>query len=96
MSEPWLRSTGADLFVRVHVQPGARVTAIVGTYGDALKVKLAAPPVDGKANACLLAFFAERLGIARSQVELAGGAASRRKLLRISGTHARVVEALTA
>jgi uncharacterized protein (TIGR00251 family) len=60
-------------------------------YGDALKIRLAAPPVDGAANEELVAFVAKKLGIAKSKVRVAGGAASRRKLVEIDGMEPQVV-----
>jgi uncharacterized protein (TIGR00251 family) len=67
------------------VQPRATRTAVVGMHGSALKIKVAAPPVDGKANDALRAFVADALGLPRSRVELIAGAGSRHKRLRITG-----------
>jgi uncharacterized protein (TIGR00251 family) len=79
----------------LHIQPGAKKTEIAGQHGDALKIRLAAPPVDGKANDCLIAFLAKRLGIARTGVALEAGVSSRSKRVRIVGvTSATVVERL--
>ena len=69
----------------VHVQPRARATAVAGRHGDAIRIRLAAPPVDGAANAELVRFLAERLGLSRSAVQIAGGAAARRKFVVIEG-----------
>ncbi len=69
----------------VHVQPRARATAVAGRHGDAIRIRLAAPPVDGAANAELVRFLAERLGVSRSAVQIAGGAAARRKSVVIEG-----------
>ncbi len=69
----------------VHVQPRARRTEVAGLHGDAVKVRLAAPPVDGAANAELVRFVAESLGVARSAVAVVGGASSRRKTLAVEG-----------
>jgi uncharacterized protein (TIGR00251 family) len=69
----------------VHVQPRARATAVAGRHGDAIRIRLAAPPVDGAANAELVRFLAERLGVSRSAVQIAGGAAGRRKSVVIEG-----------
>ncbi|GHU07322.1 hypothetical protein FACS1894158_15450 [Betaproteobacteria bacterium] len=85
----WLRrrarfaASAASVTLSLHIQPGARKTEIVGPHGDALKIRLAAPPVDGKANAALIEFVAERLGLPRSAVRLASGQTSRRKILEI-------------
>ena len=64
-----IRLTVAHATLTLHIQPGARKTEVVGLHGDALKIRLAAPPVDGKANAALIAFIADRLGLAKSAVE---------------------------
>lgn len=81
----WLRAEGDGVVLTLHIQPGAKKTEVVGLHGDALKIRLAAPPVDGKANAALLAFVAEQLGVAKSTVELVSGQTSRAKRVRVSG-----------
>jgi hypothetical protein len=80
----------------LHVQPGARKTELGGLHGTALKVRLAAPPVDGKANEALIAFVARLLAVPRSRVTLVGGAASRHKLLRVEGCDEARLAALEA
>lgn len=86
MSEAvWLkRSADGSLLLTLHIQPGARKTEIAGEHGDALKIRLASPPVDGKANAALLSYIAERLGVAKSAVTLKSGQASRRKVVEVA------------
>jgi uncharacterized protein (TIGR00251 family) len=69
----------------VHVVPRARRTAVSGWHGDAIKITLAAPPVDGAANAELVRFVAARLGLAPGAVTIARGAAGRRKILAVVG-----------
>ena len=92
----WLTGAGAAWLLTLHVQPGARATAIQGRHGDALKVRLAAPPVDGKANAELVRFLAETLQVPRSALEIVAGQASRQKRVRIESplSHGAVVSAL--
>lgn len=80
---PWLRADGPDVILSLHIQPGAKKTEIAGRHGDALKIRLAAPPVDGKANEALIAFIAAKVGVGRTAVELASGQASRSKRVRI-------------
>ena len=80
----WLRHHGSRTALALHIQPGAKRTEIAGPHGDALKVRLQAPPVDGKANAALLDFLAKRIGLARSSVTLISGQASRRKVVEIA------------
>jgi uncharacterized protein (TIGR00251 family) len=80
----WLhRRDKAAATLILHVQPGARRTEVAGVHGDALKIRLAAPPVDGKANAVLVEFVAARLGLPKSAVRLVGGQSSRRKILEL-------------
>ncbi|MEI7430238.1 MAG: DUF167 domain-containing protein [Betaproteobacteria bacterium] len=80
----WLREGVGHSTLALHIQPGAKKTEVAGLYGDALKIRLAAPPVDGKANAALIDFVAQRLGVAKSAVSLKSGLSSRRKVLEIS------------
>lgn len=72
---------GFELRLPVHATPGARRTGPAGARGDALRVRLAAPPVDGKANAELIAWAARAFGLPRARVELLHGGGSRQKLL---------------
>jgi uncharacterized protein (TIGR00251 family) len=67
------------------VHPGAKKNAVGGTHDGALRISLTTPPTDGRANAALIAFVAERLNVGRAQVTLLTGAASRSKTLRITG-----------
>lgn len=69
----------------VHVVPRARTTAVAGRHGEALKIRLAAPPVDGAANDELVRFLADRLNVPRSAVTIAAGRAGRRKTVKIAG-----------
>ena len=69
----------------VRVVPRASRNGIVGVHGDALKVRVTAPPVEGRANEALIAFLAKRLGVRKSQVDIVAGATSRRKMIRVSG-----------
>ena len=80
---PWLQGSGDIWLLSLHVQPGAKVTSVQGEHGDALKIRLAAPPVDGKANAALLSFIAASLRVPRQAVELVSGQTSRQKRVRI-------------
>lgn len=77
----------------VQVQPRARTTEITGWYGEAVKIRVAAPPVNGAANDELVRFLAQRLGVARSRVRLAAGAAGRRKRIEVLGLGADEVRA---
>lgn len=80
------------MLLTLHIQPGAKKTEVVGRHGDALKIRLASPPVDGKANDALVAFLAKTLGVARAQVALVAGQSSRSKRVAIGGISASAVE----
>ena len=69
----------------MHVVPRARETIVVGRHGDAVKIRLASPPVDGAANDELVRFLAERLSLPRSAVTIAAGHTGRRKTVNIRG-----------
>lgn len=90
----WLRAEGEGSLITVHVQPGARRTEIVGEHGDALKIRLLAPPVDGKANEALLSYLADKLALSRREVELRAGTTSRRKLVAVALAPAEVLPLL--
>lgn len=79
----WYRRDGHELTLSLHIQPGAKRSEIAGLHGDALKIRLAAPAVEGKANESLLRFLAERFQVPLRQVELKQGNLSRRKVVRI-------------
>jgi uncharacterized protein len=86
VAEPvWARRTADGWTLAVHVQPGAKRSAVAGLHGERLKLRIAAPALDGRANDALVAFVAETLGIAKSRVAVAKGAQSREKLLVVSG-----------
>jgi len=89
----WLRATGEGVRLTLHIQPRASRTEVAGVHGDALKIRLAAPPVDGAANDALVAFLAERLGVARAAIALVSGATGRRKVLLVTGAGAEAVRA---
>ena len=80
---------GVAFAVKVH--PRAKKNAITGKVGDALKLALTAPPVDGKANDACIEFFAKLLKVPRSSVTIAAGQTSRNKVIRVAGLSAEVV-----
>ncbi|MDR0249747.1 MAG: DUF167 domain-containing protein [Burkholderiales bacterium] len=80
----WWREEGGDLVLTLHVQPGAKQTEIQGRYDGALKVRLARPPVDGKANQELRRFLADAFGVGLRAVTLEHGQSSRHKTVRIA------------
>ena len=88
MPEDLLQALSAaenGVYISLHIQPGAKREAIAGLFGSSLKIALNAPPVDGKSNAALLRFLASKLGVAKKQIELCSGAASRDKRVFVSG-----------
>lgn len=87
MSATWYRLVEDGITLTLHVQPGAKRSEIVGLHGDALKLKLAAPAEDGKANAALLRFIAEQFQVSLREVVLLQGATSRHKVVRIKNAH---------
>ena len=80
--------------ISVKVHPRAKRTALAGRFGDAWKLDLAAPPVDGKANQECVRFLAELAGVPRAQVRVVNGAASRTKLVEIEGIAQEALERL--
>jgi uncharacterized protein len=69
--------------LRLHVQPRSSRTEVAGLHGNALKIRLAAPPVDGAANEALTRFLAERLGVPRSAIRIEAGTTARAKLVAV-------------
>lgn len=106
---PWLRSAAGDaradapaaaapdvsidVSIDVLVQPRASRPKVGPVHGDRLKLAVTAPPVDGEANAAVIELLASALGVPRSALEVAAGASSRRKTIRVRGLSAAVVQA---
>lgn len=93
-----LRITEKDggVIFTARIQPRARRNAIAGVHGDALKIALTAPPVEGAANDACIAFLAKHFHVARSQVEIVAGHASRNKIIRLQGIDRAAFEAALA
>lgn len=89
----WLRAEKDGVVLNLHIQPGAKKTEVAGPHGDALKIRLAAPPVDGKANAALLAFIAAKVGCGKTAVALVSGHSSRAKRVRVAGVTPQALRA---
>jgi hypothetical protein len=87
-----IRSTSSGASFAVKVQPRARKDAVTGEAGDALKISLIAPPVEGRANQALVEFLAQLLNVPRSSIKIAAGQNSRRKVVAIAGLSATDVE----
>ena len=93
----WFRvAANGRITLTLHIQPGAKKTEFAGRHGDALKIRLAAPPVDGKANEALVKFIAATLHLPKSSVMLKSGQTSRRKVLEVSGAESSSIAALAA
>jgi len=71
------------LNLKIHIQPGARKNEIVGLHGDAIKIKIKAPPVDGRANEELIDFLAKHYGVPKRSVQIVSGHTSRQKTVKI-------------
>jgi uncharacterized protein (TIGR00251 family) len=93
---PELHATDGGVMLTVHAQPNARRTEIVGRHGDAVKIRVAAPPTDDRANEALVAFVADVFGVRSGAVTVRSGGSSRHKRLRIDGpdvtTAARILD----
>jgi uncharacterized protein (TIGR00251 family) len=85
----WRRDDARAVVLTLHVQPGAKRTEVAGVHGDALKLRLAAPPVEGKANAELVRFLADAFGVPARDVAIVSGANARRKIVRIESPSLR-------
>jgi uncharacterized protein (TIGR00251 family) len=85
VSAAWARDGAGGAVLEVLVQPRASRTRVVGEHDGRIKIQLAAPPVDGEANAALLAFLAEALGVKKADVALLAGEAGRRKRVAVAG-----------
>ena len=83
----WYRWDGADLYLSLRVQPRASKDEFVAPLGDSYKIRITAPPVEGKANAHLQRFLAKAFGVPRAQVALVSGARGRNKTVRIASPH---------
>jgi uncharacterized protein (TIGR00251 family) len=81
-----------NIRIDFYVQPRASRSEVVGQYDGRIKIRLAAPPVDGAANAELVRFVAERLGVAKSKVRVVAGETSRRKVVEVEGVERALVQ----
>lgn len=81
----WVRQEEHGVRLRVRVQPRASRSGIVGLHDDALKIRLAAPPVDGAANRALVVYLSKRLGVPKSDIRIVRGQSGRLKSVQIQG-----------
>ena len=94
LNKKWIRATGEGIEIFLHCQPGAKKTEVQGIHGDRLKIRLAAPPVEGKANDTLIAWLAKELGIPKLNIQLINGDTGRQKRLLISGVTLEQIQSL--
>jgi hypothetical protein len=83
----WYRRNGATIMLTLHVQPGAKRSEIAGLHGKALKIRLAAPPIEGRANDELLKFIADLFAVPLRNAELKLGGQSRHKVVAVTGSN---------
>jgi uncharacterized protein len=90
MDDGWYRvdERNARVTLTVHVQPNARTTEVSGLHGDALKIRVAAPAVDNKANAVLLDFLRATLGVSAAMLSIRHGERGRHKIIEVRGADA--------
>jgi uncharacterized protein len=89
----WIAPVVGGVRLRVRVQPRASRSECTGLVGDELRIRLAAPPVDGAANDALVRFLAQALDVSRGAVALIAGASSRSKVIEVQGVDAKTVQA---
>jgi len=87
----WARQRDGRAVLTLHVQPNARATEFAGTYPDALKIRIATPASDNRANQVLIEFARRELKLARSAIKITHGATSRRKLVEIDVHDMRLI-----
>ena len=81
----YARLDGTDLVLQCHIQPGAKRSELAGEQGERLKIRLQAPPVEGKANKALIDFLADVLQISKKMLEIKGGETGRNKHILVRG-----------
>ncbi len=90
----WFNESSEGITIALKVVPRAKRDEIVGVEGDALKVRLTAPPVEGKANEELVKFLAKKLDVRRGDIEILHGETGRHKLVRVRGISGSRIEAV--
>jgi len=92
----WIEAVEGGVVLRLRIVPNASKNELVGLYGDALKVRVQSPALEGRANAALQKFIAKELGVSKSAIELVGGAKSRDKQLLVHGLDMAAAASLLA
>jgi hypothetical protein len=90
----WATPTADGVILTVRVMPRATRSEVQGVHGEALKIRLQAPPVEGKANRALIEFLADTLGVSKSSVEILTGDTSRNKRVLVRGVNHQQIEGL--
>lgn len=85
MAQWWRRLADGRIALHVHAQPGAKRTEVAGLHGDSIKIRVAAPAAEDRANQALIEFLARAFGVAKRDVALVGGAKSREKRFEVRG-----------
>ena len=88
----WIQEQSGKVELRIHCQPRASKTEIVGLHGDALKVRVASLPVEGQANTELCQFLAQFFGVSRQEVQVLSGKSARQKRVLIQGKTAQDIQ----
>lgn len=98
MTEPWFQVDNVrnTVTLTMHAQPAAKRNEIVGVHGDTLKIRIAARPTEGRANAALIAFVAEAFSVPVSKVRLLRGQSARHKVVEITGSARHPASLLTS
>jgi hypothetical protein len=92
----WYRLSGERLTLSLSIQPGARRTEVVGPHGEMLKIRIAAPAVDDKANAALIEFLSRTFELPPGRIRIRSGRQSRRKLVELDAPGPAAQRLLTA
>ena len=87
-----IKETEQGVRLRIHVIPQSQKSEVVGIQDDALKVKIAAPPVEGRANAACIRFLSDILGVRKNQISIVSGHKSRDKIVAIEGIRKREIQ----
>lgn len=92
MNQDWINQSDDGVTITVHAMPRAAKDAVQGLHGDALKIRLHAPPVDGRANEALISFLSKMLNIPKGNIALKSGFGQRRKIITINGISKSEIE----
>jgi uncharacterized protein (TIGR00251 family) len=83
MSQTWCSAVAHGVRIAVHIMPNAKKSEVIGLHDDALKIRLQAQPIEGKANEALIRYLADRLNVPKSSVSITHGHTNKRKILEV-------------